>query len=369
MPLNNSSKIFLICGETSGDQHAADIINSTKIYYPNVSFIGMGGDKCEAAGMNISIHQKEMAFMGFYEVIKNLKTVRSKITKIKNFIIQSNPDAILLIDYAGFNLRIAKFAKNLQIPVHFYIAPKTWAWNEGRNKKIQELVDHLYCILPFEPDYFKKFNINSLYVGNPSKEQVEQFIADSNFLNNHQINKPLIALLPGSRKQEIEMGLPIMLKMKTHFPEYEFVVAQAPGFDEDFYHKFDTHIKLVKEDMHNLLSYAKAAIVTSGTATLETALHRVPQVVCYKTSFISYAIAKRLVKLSYISLVNLIVNKPIVTELIQQDFSEERVKNELNSLLRNTLEIQKIQSGYDELNSILGNNKPSEMVVKSLFKF
>jgi lipid-A-disaccharide synthase len=364
MPSNSAKKIFLICGESSGDQHAADVIKAAKNIQPDTSFCGMGGDKCIAAGMQVLIHQKEMAFMGFYEVVKNLRTIRRKMTAIKNHIIQTKPDAILLIDYAGFNLRIAKFAKNLQIPVHFYIAPKTWAWNEGRNKKIQQYVDYLYCILPFEPAYFQRFNINAQYVGNPSIEQVKAFQPDTNFLDKYKINKPIIALLPGSRKQEIESSLPIMIKMKKHFPEYELVVAQAPGYDDYFYYKFDQKLKLIKEDMYNLLHHSKAAIVTSGTATLETALHRVPQVVCYKTSTISYTIAKRLVKLKYISLVNLIMNKPVVTELIQQDFSEENVLRELRLLLKDQVKYQDIQTDYDQLMDMLGKIKPSEKVAK-----
>jgi lipid-A-disaccharide synthase len=361
-------KIFVICGETSGDQHAADIIRACHSIRSGLTFIGMGGDESQKAGMNLLLHQKKMAFMGFWEVIKNLRTIRKKMDFIKKEILKSRPNAILLIDYAGFNLRIAKFAKSLQIPVHFYIAPKTWAWKESRVKLIQKYVDCLYCILPFETDYFQKFGIKANYVGNPSKEQILRFQVNDDFLSIHKIDKPIVALLPGSRAQEIKTSLPIMLQVAKNFPNYQFVIAQAPGYEASFYHKIEKNITLVKEDMHNLLHHSKAAIVTSGTATLETALHNIPQVVCYKTSILTYQIAKILVKLNYISLVNLIVNKEVIKEFIQEDFNEKNITKELTSLLGDSKYLREISGNYFHLNQLLGDSKPSQNVARTLLE-
>lgn len=361
-------KIFLICGETSGDQHAADIIRACHSIQSELTFIGMGGDECQKVGMNLLLHQKEMAFMGFWEVIKNVRTIRKKMAFIKKEIIKSQPTAILLIDYAGFNLRIAKFAKSLQIPVHFYIAPKTWAWKESRVKTIRKYINYLYCILPFETDYFQKFGITATYVGNPSKEQISRFQVNDNFLTINKIDKPIVALLPGSRAQEIKTALPIMLQVAKNFPHYQFVIAQAPGYEASFYQKIEKNIALVKDDMHNLLHHSKAAIVTSGTATLETALHNIPQVVCYKTSTLTYQIAKMLVKLNYISLVNLIVNKKVIQEFIQDDFNEKNITQELASLLDDSKYLGEIRKNYFYLNQLLGDSKPSQIVARTLLE-
>jgi lipid-A-disaccharide synthase len=360
--------IFLICGETSGDQHAADIIRACNSIQSELTFVGMGGEECQKAGMNLLLHQKEMAFMGFWEVIKNLRTIRKKIVFIKKEIIKTQPKAILLIDYAGFNLRIAKFAKSLQIPVHFYIAPKTWAWKESRVKTIQKYVDYLYCILPFETSYFQKFRIKASYVGNPSKEQFSRFQVNDHFLSIHKIDKPIVALLPGSRTQEIKTALPIMLQVAKNFPKYQFVIAQAPGFETSFYQNIENNIKLVKEDMHNLLHHSNAAIVTSGTATLETALHNIPQVVCYKTSTLTYKIAKILVRLNYISLVNLILNKEVIKEFIQDDFNEKNITKELTALLYDEKYLAEIRNNYFHLNQLLGDSKPSHKVASALIE-
>ena len=357
-------KYYIISGETSGDNHTSRVVTQLAILDSEAQFRGMGGDQSAAAGQELVIHQKEMAFMGFAEVITNLRKISKSLKTIKKDITQWQPGVILLVDYPGFNFKIAKYAHELGIPVHYYISPKVWAWKEGRVKRIKKLVNKLYTILPFETEYFAQRNVKATYVGNPSKETVDEY------LEQHPIKKNTkrIALLPGSRKQEINTSLPIMLEAMQNFPDYELAVAQAPGFDDAFYHAFDPKLTLLKNDMYTLLAESDAALVTSGTATLETALMHVPQVVCYRAGKITYAIAKRLVKLKYISLVNLILNQPCVTELIQGDFNAERVSMELNAILNDTETQQRISNQYAELHRLIGTSHPSKEVAQHVWE-
>lgn len=357
-------KYYVVSGETSGDNHASRVLTELNKLDPNATFRGMGGNLCVASGLQLVIHQKEMAIMGFAEVLGSLFKILKNLRRIKKDIKLWKPDIILLVDYPGFNFKIAKYAHKKGIPVHYYIAPKVWAWKEGRVALIRKYVSELYCILPFETEYFAKKEIKATYVGNPSKETVDAFLATNTLTNGtHKI-----ALLPGSRKQEINTALPIMLEVMKQFPKYESLVAQAPGFDADFYHSFDPSLKLIPDNMYALLAQSDAAIVTSGTATLETALMSVPQVVCYKTTKVSYTIAKAVVKLKYISLVNLILNRLCVKEFIQNDFEPEKLCYELNLLLKSKEKRAQIETDYADLHKLIGPSYPSVTVAKLIWQ-
>jgi lipid-A-disaccharide synthase len=357
-------KYYFISGETSGDNHASRVMGELKKLDKQAIFRGMGGDMSRAAGQELVLHQKEMAIMGFSEVLGSLLKILINIRKIKKDILTWKPDILILVDYPGFNFKIAKYAHKHNIPVHYYISPKVWAWKEGRVELIRKYVSELYCILPFETDYFAKKGIKATYVGNPSKETVDEFLSTNTLTNG--TNK--IALLPGSRKQEINTSLPIMLEAMKQFPKYEAIVAQAPGFDEAFYHAIDPTLKLIPNDMYVLLAQCDAAIVTSGTATLETALLNIPQIVCYKTTKLSYAVAKSVVMLNYISLVNLILEAPCVKELIQDDFEAEKLGYELNLLLKSKEKRAKMEAYYEELHELIGLSYPSVNVANKVWQ-
>ena len=369
---------YLIAGEASGDLHGSNLMKAILDQDPEAKFRFWGGDLMAVYGGKPIKHIKETAVMGFWEVLKNAGKLKGFIDFCKKDIKNTQPDALILIDYAGFNLKIAAFAKSIGIPVHFYIAPKVWAWNEKRVEKLRKYVDHLYVIFPFEKDFFEhKHNLPVHYVGNPLQDVIMNFppVNDGEFRKKHRLDfKPIITLLPGSRHQEISHMLPLMSKMEAEFPNYQFVIAGAPHKTYDYYQPFikSQSIGFVENETYNLLSESHAALVTSGTATLETALFKVPQVVCYHSSVISYHIAKILVKdLKYISLVNLVLDKPAVTELIQNDFNYKRLKHELQQIL--TPEHRhKMYEDYFELEEKLGGKGASqqvaEIIIKSLFK-
>jgi lipid-A-disaccharide synthase len=357
-------KYYIISGETSGDNHASRVISEVKKLDPKAVFRGMGGDQSAAAGQKLLIHQKEMAIMGFVEILTSLRKIARNLKKVKQDIATWQPDIVLLVDYPGFNFKIAKYAHGLKIPVHYYISPKVWAWKEGRIQRIKSYVDQLYTILPFETAYFAKHNVAVTYVGNPSKETVDEYLAT----NDLQKETKQIALLPGSRKQEINTSLPIMLEAMKNFPDYKLIVAQAPGFDAAFYHAFDPKLTLIPNDMYAILAQSDAALVTSGTATLETALMHVPQVVCYRMNELSYRIGKMIIKLDYISLVNLILDKPCVTELIQEDFNAERLTLELRAILTDSDTKKRIKLQYAELHTKIGTSHPSTEVAKHIWE-
>jgi lipid-A-disaccharide synthase len=361
-------KYYLIAGEASGDLHASNLMKSLKKNDSQAEFRFWGGDLMQAVGGDMIVHYQKLAFMGFWEVIKNLTTLSKYIKQCQNDIAQYKPDALILIDYSGFNLRIAPFAKAMDIPVHFYIAPKVWAWNEKRVKKLKKYVDELYVIFPFEKDYFeKKHKIPVHYVGNPLQDVIadRKPIDEDSFRKNNKLgSKPIIALLPGSRTQEINKILPLMTQMATQFTNYQFVIAGAPNKDKAFYQNFlkEKNIAFVANQTYDLLSLSYAALVTSGTATLEAALFKIPQVVCYKTSILTYSIGKMLVKnIKYISLVNLIMDAPVVVELIQKNYNKSRLSKELKAILnantRNTM-----FENYHKLEEILGRDGASNNV-------
>jgi lipid-A-disaccharide synthase len=347
-------KYYIISGEASGDLHGSNLIKALKTQDPQANIRCWGGDLMQTAGAELVKHYRNLAFMGFAEVVKNLPTIFKNIRFCKDDIKEFKPDAVILIDYPGFNLRIAEWAHKEGIKVIYYISPQVWAWKEGRVKKMKQIIDKMLVILPFEKDYYKeRWNWDVDYVGHPLIEAIEDKKKELGYQENHSATRTKkIALLPGSRKQEITKKLPIMLEVAKSFPEYQFVVAEAPGQESDFYHPFlqaYQNVASVKNATYQLLLESEAALVTSGTATLETALLSVPEIVCYKGSNISYQIAKRLIKIKYISLVNLIMDKLIVTELIQDELNVANLVNELNLLLNDEAHQKQLKSDYQAL--------------------
>jgi lipid-A-disaccharide synthase len=348
-------KYYIIAGEASGDLHGSNLIKELKKLDTAADIRCWGGDKMQEAGGHLVKHYRELAFMGFAEVVMNLRTIFKNLAFCKEDILQYKPDALILIDYPGFNLRIAKWAKENNLKVIYYISPQVWAWKENRVKEMKQCIDKMLVILPFEKEYYKnKWNWEVEYVGHPLVEVVSSYQLA---VGRQQLSdKPVIALLPGSRKQEILKKLPIMLEVAKFFPDYQFIVAKAPGTDEKFYAellKNYSNVSYVDNKTYDLLSQSTAALVTSGTATLETALFGVPEVVCYKGSYLSYQIGKRLVKVKYISLVNLIMDKLVVKELIQDELTATNLKKELDEILTNENRKKELQKDYAALKQLL----------------
>jgi lipid-A-disaccharide synthase len=360
-------KYYIIAGEASGDLHGSNLIKQLHHLDQNAIINCWGGNLMQQAGSKLIKHYKDLAFMGFVEVIKNLPIIIKNIKFCKQDILLFKPDALILVDYPGFNLRIADWAKQQGFKVFYYISPQVWAWKSGRVKKMKQCIDEMICILPFEKEYYQtKWNWNVHYVGHPLTEAIENFKAKNNIKQTDSAK--VIALLPGSRKQEIIKKLPIMLQVAKHFKEQQFSVAKAPGLEDEFYHQFlpvANNVTFIRNDTYNLLLQSKAALVTSGTATLETALFHVPEVVCYKGSNISYQIAKRVIKIKYISLVNLIMNKLVVKELIQNQLTVTNLVTELKELLYNKNKIQQLQEDYNALHKLLSTKEiPSYKAAK-----
>jgi lipid-A-disaccharide synthase len=324
---------------------------------PQADFRYFGGDKMQAEGGQQAKHISELAFMGFIEVLANIRTIFRNMSYAKEDILAYKPDALILIDFPGFNLKIAEFAKRNNIKVFYYISPKVWAWNQKRVLKIRKVVDHMFCILPFEVDFYKRWGMNVDYIGNPLMDAIESHSADAVFLGRNDLaGRPLVALLPGSRKQEIERILPEMVKTASLFPDYQFVIAGAPNFNTEYYQRFfgDQQLPVVSDATYDLLLHSRAAVVASGTATLETALLKVPQVVVYKAAPLSIAIARLVIKIRFISLVNLIMDRKVVRELIQAECKAEVISEELNKLLPETSERRKMLDDYRELAEKVG---------------
>lgn len=355
-------KYYVIAGEASGDLHGSNLVHEIKKLDTNAVLRGWGGDKMEATGVTLVKHYRDLAFMGFVEVVMNLRTIFRNLAFCKQDILAYKPDALILIDYPGFNLRIAEWAKQQGMKVIFYISPQVWAWKENRVKKMKQTIDKMLVILPFEKEYYQnKWNWEVEYVGHPLVQVVEEFRVQSQESGNNNSELPtpdsrLIALLPGSRKQEILKKLPVMLEVAPHFPDYRFIIAKAPSIEDAFYEELIKpyqNVSSVSNQTYDLLLQAKAALVTSGTATLETALFGVPEVVCYKGSNISYQIAKRVIKIKYISLVNLIMNKEVVKELIQDEMTTQNLIAELNKLLNDPVKREQLQKDYADLKFLL----------------
>lgn len=367
-------KYYIISGEASGDLHGSNLIKQLKQLDSAANIRCWGGDMMQSAGATLVKHYKELAFMGFAEVIKNLPTILRNISFCKEDITAFAPDVLVLIDYPGFNLRIAGWGKQQGYKIVYYISPQVWAWKANRVKKMRLCIDKMMVILPFEKDYFKNtWQWDVEYVGHPLVEVIEQY--KNNYTPSPSTNNgmPIIALLPGSRKQEIEKKLPIMLEVSKHFPAYQFVVAKAPGQEDSFYEPFMkeySNVSTTCNETYQLLMQAKAALVTSGTATLETALFGVPEVVCYKGSKISYEIGKRLIKIKYISLVNLIMDKLVVTELIQDELTTENLIQELNLILKDSAKQSAIADNYSSLKNVLSQSgNASAKAAKIVYDF
>jgi len=373
-------KYYLIAGEASGDLHASNLMEGLKEMDSQAEFRFFGGDLMASKGGVLVKHYRDMAFMGFIPVLLNLRTILGNMKTCEEDIRSYKPDVVILVDYPGFNLKIARFVKRvLRIPVYYYISPKIWAWKQYRIKDFRKYVDRMYCILPFEPAFFQKLNYKVTYVGNPSVDSVaNRSYADETFDQfkeaNGLRNKPIVAILAGSRKQEIKDNLPTMLEAAAGFTDHQFVIAGAPGINPAYYQQFIGKYKaaIVFDQTYRLLQQSKAALVTSGTATLETGLFRVPQVVCYKTP------AKKLVKfvftnffhIKYISLVNLIAGRTVVQELFADSFSCDSIREELNRLIRNDVYRNNMLAGYDEVIEILGkpgaSRRAAGLMIESL---
>jgi lipid-A-disaccharide synthase len=352
-------RYYIIAGEASGDLHGSNLIKALHKKDTAADIRCWGGDRMQAAGATLVKHYRDLAFMGFVEVIKHLPVILRNIDFCKKDILEYKPDVLVLIDYPGFNMRIAEWARKQGIKIVYYISPQVWAWKEKRVEKIRRDVDLMLVILPFEVDFYNKWNYKVQYVGHPLIEVVQEELSTP---VKQLSNKPIIALLPGSRKQEIALKLPIMLQMVEHYPECQFVVAQAPSQPEELYTSIigNKKVLIAKNETYNLLKQARAALVTSGTATLETALFKVPQIVCYKGNQVSYWLAKKLIKVKYISLVNLIMDRPVVKELIQGDLNETNLKMELDKILNYKNYQQSMQNDYSQLWHKLGNMPASD---------
>ena len=355
-------KYYIIAGEASGDLHASNLINSIKKLDNNSTFRGFGGDRMEEEGLELVKHYKDLSFMGFWEVLKNLFIILNNLSFVKSDILNFNPNVLILVDYPGFNMRIAKFAKKRGIKVVYYITPQVWAWKKNRVLDLKQNTDLLLSILPFEVDFFKKLNVQTNFYGHPLLDELNSLKSKSLGLE-----KPIIALLPGSRKQEIKKMLPIMLEVVDHFTDYQFVIAGAPSIPNSFYRSIinDAYIPISSNKTYEVLKDSKVAVITSGTATLEAAILNIPQVVCYKTSNFSYYLARFFVKIPYISLVNIILNKNVVKELIQFDFKKENLIFEINKLL-NKKHKKVLLEEYMQLQKKLGEPSASMRYAKKI---
>lgn len=372
-------KYYLIAGEASGDLHASNLMKSLKEQDASAEFRFLGGDLMQAVGGTLVKHYREMAFMGFIPVLLNLRTILKNMEACKEDVCKYQPDVVILIDYPGFNLKIAKYVKTkLHIPVYYYISPKIWAWKQYRIKAFRRYVDRMFCILPFEPEFFRKLNYHVDYVGNPSVDSVATFNKTYSESSEqfHTINnleeKPILAILAGSRKQEIKDNLPIMLEVASHFPEYQAVIAGAPAIDLSYYAIYiGTHpAKIIFDKTYALLRHSEAALVTSGTATLETALFKIPQAVCYRTpvgALVSF-VFKHFFHTPYISLVNLIAGREIVQELFGARFSKKEIYDELNRILKDSSYKTNMLNGYDEIIQILGAPGASERTAELIYQ-
>lgn len=369
-------KYYFIAGEASGDLHGSNLIVELQKLDSSAKFRCWGGDLMIAQNCDVVKHIRDLAFMGFTEVLANVRTIFKNISFCKEDILQYKPDALILVDYPGFNLRIAKWAKKNNIRTFYYISPTVWAWKEGRVENIRRDTEKLFCILPFEKPFYAKHNIHVDYEGHPLLDSFENnketYGTRENFLlENNLDDKPIIAVLPGSRKQEIKHILPEMLKVFGNFKEYQFIIAGAPALDIAIYEQQikNLKVKVLFGKTYQILNFAQAGIIASGTATLETALFGVPQVLCYKAGKLSWFIGRKIVKVNYVGLVNLILNKEVVKELLQDEMTKDKIIQELNLLLNDTERRKKIQEGYDATRKLLGGSGVSARIAKKLYGY
>lgn len=357
-------KYYIITGESSGDLHASNLVKSLRKVDAHAHFRAWGGEQLEGVGVKPVKHIRELAFMGFVEVLANIRTILKNIAFCKEDILNYKPDVLILVDYPGFNMRIAEWAKGQGISVVYYIAPQVWAWKQKRAYKMGKIADLLIGILPFEKAFYKKFNVELEYVGHPLLDAMKE-------LDDVVVNPRRVAILPGSRKMEISNMLPIMLETAARFPNLEFVIAGSSAVDESFYRQFMAgfeHIPITFGRTYQILAGSAAALVTSGTATLETGLLSVPQAVCYRGNKISYILVRQMIKVKYISLVNLILDRLLVKEFIQQDLHVDNLAKELQDLLYNESRIRELKSGYAELREKLGGSGSSDRVAELIYK-
>jgi lipid-A-disaccharide synthase len=361
-------KYFIIAGEASGDLHGSNLINALKKQDTAAVFNFWGGDQMKAEADGLLVHYKDVTIMGFVEVVLNLRTILGNIERCKKQIDAFQPDVVVMIDYPGFNLRIAEYCKGKGIKTAYYIAPKIWAWKENRGKKLEQFVDQLLLIFPFEVNYFKKWKVNSTFVGNPLLDAIAAFDPDPDFRKNNNLDeRKIIALMPGSRKQEISKILPKMIEATAAYNQYQLVIAGAPGIDREFYKPYlNDRVAIVFGKTYDLLHQSTSAIVCSGTATLETALFNVPQVCGYIANPVSYFIARMLVKIKYISLVNLNLDRDCITELIQDNFSVANLHRELDAVLPGGTERERMLNDYAELRALLGGEGASSRAATAI---
>ena len=369
-------KYYIIAGEASGDLHGSNLVASIRQKDPNAKIRAWGGEKMRRNGANVVKNYHDLAFMGFVEVLMNLKTILKNFNICKKDITEFNPDALILIDYPGFNLKIAKWAKKKGFKVFYYISPQVWAWKRRRVYTIKKVVDKMLCILPFEKKFYDNYDVDCQFVGHPLLDEIAKVepVDRNKFYKANRLNpkKEVIALLPGSRKQEVSRMLTVMLEVVKMFPNYQFVVACAPSLPLSYYKKIigeKSNVRLVINRTYQLLQLSSAAIVTSGTATLETALLDVPEVVCYKANRISYIIARQLAKVKYICLVNLIMDRLVVKELIQNDMTSSNIRDELQSLLNSSKRQKKLLEDYEELKYVLGNAGASDRAAETIVSY
>ena len=357
-------KIYIISGERSGDMHASNLVLALKSLDSKLQFRGMGGQYSKEAGVHLALDYAAVSVMGFVEVIFGFRKVLKAMALIKKDLLAFQPDAVVLVDFGGFNMKMAAFATKQGIPVHYFIPPKVWAWNQKRALTLKATTDQVYSILPFEPPFFAKFGMQVQYVGNPLLDEIKKFTPHDFFYQKNELSfQPIVALLPGSRAQEVNAMLAKMISLVPTFPQVQFVVAGVDSLPAATYELAQAKgIKVIYNQTYDLLSHATAAVVTSGTATLETALFNVPQLVVYSTSWISYQIGKRLIRVPYISLPNLIADKKVVRELIQDDFSLDNLRQELGRLLSDAAYRQEMQAGYALIREQLGEQRASDRV-------
>lgn len=367
-------KYYIIAGEVSGDLHASYLMKEIRREDPDAEFRFWGGDQMQSQGGEMVKHIRELAFMGFVEVVANLKTILSNLKLCKKDILEYQPDALILVDYPGFNLRIAKFAYKHNIKTFYYISPKVWAWKKGRIKTMQKVLTKLFIIFPFEKEFYKRYDFDVEYVGNPLLDEIYDYrknIDKEDFLEEYGLgDKPIIALLPGSRKQEIKTLLPIQTKLIEKYPEFDFIIAGISTFPRSYYERYmeNPESLIVFDRTYSILNVAHAAVVCSGTATLETAIFNVPELVCYKANPISFAIGKMLVDLKYISLVNIILNKLAVVELLQSDWNEDALQEEFRNIAFDEQYRAEMFMEYTNLRSLLGDSGASYKVANSIIE-
>jgi lipid-A-disaccharide synthase len=365
-------KYFIIAGERSGDLHASNLIKALKQEDKEAEILCWGGDYMKQAGAKLLRHYSDISFMGFAEVLTNAGKIFKALKDCKADISNFKPDVIILVDFAGFNLRIAKFAKENNLKVFYYISPKVWAWNQSRAYKIKALVDRMFVIMPFDKEFYKRFDYEVDCVGNPLKDAISSFDQNPEFKKENNFDsKPIVAVLPGSRKQEVETMLQLMVSILEFFPDHRFVIAAVSNLPKGYYENFRKagRVDIVYDQTYDLLSNAEAALVTSGTATLETALFEIPQVVCYKASTLTYMIVKMLIKVKYISLVNLIAGKEVVKELIQNDLNTLNIKSELEKILFDKTNRDLMLKEYKGLKILLGEKGASEKTAKLMVQY